>query len=146
MKMMNDSAYINLTKSQALIHAINATTMYATWARNSGKSSAGIGLRVLRLSELMPRAQVILYSDTFERLHDVIVPAIMGFLEHESGIVEGEDYVKFKKPPDHWTKPFCPLEKFDKVISFRSGFCLCLASQKVAGSANGYNAYALIVD
>jgi len=54
--------------------------------------------------------------------------------------------VKFKKPPDHWTKPFCPLEKFDKVISFRSGFCLCLASQKVAGSANGYNAYALIVD
>ena len=54
--------------------------------------------------------------------------------------------MKFKRPPDHWTKPLTPLEKYDKVISFRSGFCLCLASQKVSGSANGFNAYALIVD
>lgn len=143
---MNDASVINLTKSQALIHTINANVTYCTWARNSGKSSAGIGLRVLRLSEVMPRSQVILYADTFERLQDVIVPAICGFLESEAGLIEHEDYIKFKKPPDHWTRPLTPLDKFDKVISFRSGFCLCLASQKVSGSANGFNAYALIVD
>jgi hypothetical protein len=144
--MMNDTSIIQLSKTQALIHAINANVTYAVWARNSGKSSGGIGLRVLHLSEVMPGAQVILYSDTFERLNDVIVPGVIGFLQNEAGIVEGEDFVKFKKPPDHWSKPITPLDKFDKVISFRSGFCLCLASQKVSGSANGFNAYALIVD
>src|SRR3954466_6235892 len=101
---------------------------------------------VLHLSEVMPRAQVLLYSDTFERLQDVLVPAILGFLENEAGLIEGEDFIKYKRPPDYWTRPLTPLDKFDKVISFRSGFCLCLASQKVSGSANGFNVYAAIVD
>lgn len=143
---MNNSSYIDLTKSQALIHEYNANVTYATWARNSGKTSAGIGLRVLRLSQVMPRAQVLLYSDTFERLQDVLVPGILSFLEQSVGLVEGIDYVCYKKPPDHWVQPFSKLKKYDKVISFSTGFCLCLASQKVSGSANGYNAYALIVD
>ncbi|MEP7319713.1 MAG: hypothetical protein ABI921_13255 [Panacibacter sp.] len=142
----NNTAYINLTKSQAQMHAYNANVMYATLQRNSGKTSAGIGLRVLHLSQVMPGAQILLFSDTFERLQDVLVPGILSFLEHNVGMVEGVDYVCYKAPPEHWKKPLFKIKKFDKVISFATGFCICLASQKVSGSANGYNAFALIVD
>ena len=144
--MLNNTAYVNLTKSQALMHAINANIMYATLARNSGKTSAGIGLRVYHLSQVMPGAQILLYSDTFERLQDVLVPGILSFLEHNAGMIEGVDYVCYKAPPAHWAKPLFKIKKFDKVISFATGFCICIASQKVPGSANGYNAFALIVD
>src|SRR5690242_12064016 len=91
---MSDTSVINLTKSQSLIHLVNAQTTYCVWARNSGKTSAGIGLPVLHLSEVMPRAQVLLYSDTFERLNDVLVPAI---LNAYAALVDETKFIKEKK-------------------------------------------------
>jgi len=62
------------------------------------------------------------------------------------GLIEDEDYVLFKKPPDFFERPLIPLRKFDHVVSFKTGLALCCASQKVEGSANGYNGQSAIIE
>lgn len=141
-----ETTTLKLNRSQALAHMVNANVTACLWPRAGGKTTGGQGPRVVHLSEVMPRSQVILFSDTFERIHDRIVPNILTFVENEMGLIEGQDYVSFKTPPDHFEKPLIKLNKHDHVVSFASGFRLCCASQKVSGSANGYNAQALIVD
>lgn len=136
---------IKLTKSQALLKLVNPNVCYALWPRAAGKTNA-IGDRVEHLSETMPRSQILLFSDTFKRLEERIVPNILGYFQNEIGLIENEDFVVFKKPPDHFDKPITPLKVYDHVITFSSGLALCLASQAVPGSANAYNAQAMIVD
>jgi hypothetical protein len=135
-----------LVRSQALVHLINANVAYCVWPRAGGKTSGGIGPRILHLSEVMPRAQVLLVADSFERIEKVLWPGIEAFLNSELGLVAEVDYVVHKKPPDHWTKPYFIPAKYDHVISFATGFCLCEVSLSVSGSANGYNAQAVIGD
>lgn len=146
MMQSDDSIEITLHDSQALIQVINANVTYCAWQRAGGKTGGGIGPRVLRLSEIMPRSQCLLFSDTYDRLTTRIVPNIIGFLEQKHGLVEGVDFVKYSRPPAGFEKPLIPLDKFDRVISFSSGFCLCLVSLHVEGSANAFNAQAAIGD
>ncbi len=129
-----------LHDSQALIQIINANVTYCAWQRGGGKTGGGIGPRIQRLSQLMPRSQHLLFSDTYERLQDRIVPNIIEFQTSKLGLIEGVDFVMYKKPPEHWQKPIFPLNKFDKVISYSSGFAVCLVSLHIEGSANAYNA------
>lgn len=142
----DDSKVVRLHNSQAMIQIINANTTYCLWQRAGGKTGGGIGPRFLHLSEVMPRAQVLLFSDTYDRLQDRIVPNIIEFLENKLGLLEGVDFVKYKKPPENWEKPIIPLDKFEHVISFASGMALCLVSLRVEGSANAYNSQAAIGD
>lgn len=135
-----------LNRSQALVHLINANVTYCVWPRASGKTSGGIGPRILRLSEVMPRSQVLLVSDSFERIEKVLWPGVEAYLNAELGLVPEVDYVVHKKPPEYWTKPYFIPAKYDHVISFATGFCLCEVSLNVSGSANGYNAQAVIGD
>ncbi len=141
-----DTIEVNLHDSQALIQIVNANITIAAWQRAGGKTGGGIGPRLVHLSEVMPRSQILLFSDTYERLMDRIVPNITEFLTNKLGLIEGEDYVKYKKPPDNWDKPNVPLDKYDKVISFATGMALCLVSLRVEGSANAFNAQAAIGD
>lgn len=142
---MEENKIIKLGKSQALLKLVNPNVAYCTWPRATGKTSA-LGDRVEHLSETMPRAQILLFSDTYKRLEERIVPNMLSYFINDVGLIEGEDYVIGKKPPDHWEKPLIPLRVMDHVISFSSGMALCLASQQVPGSANAYNAQAMLVD
>lgn len=137
---------VDLNRSQALIHLINANVTYAVWPRAGGKTSGGIGPRVERLSEVMPRSQTLLVSDSFERISKVLLPSIENFLTEEMGLIPDQDYVVHKKPPAHWVKPMFVPAKYDHVISFATGYCLCEVSLEVSGSGNGYNAQSVIAD
>jgi hypothetical protein len=144
--MANDIKEVKLHNSQAMIQIINANTTYCAWQRAGGKTGGGIGPRLQRLSEVMPRSQILLFSDSYERLETRIVPNIVNFLQDKLGLLEDIDFVKYKKPPEHWVKPLIPIDKFEKVISFSSGMALCLVSLRVEGSANAFNAQAAIGD
>jgi len=141
-----DSKVVKLHDSQAMIQIINANTTYCAWQRAGGKTGGGIGPRFLHLSEVMPKSQVILFSDTFKRLKERIVPNIIEFLQNKLGLIEDIDFVKYKKPPENWDKPIIPLDVYENVISFSSGMALCLVSLHAEGSANAYNAQAAIGD
>jgi hypothetical protein len=142
----DDSIEVTLHDSQALIQIINANTTYCAWPRGGGKTGGGIGPRFLHLSEVMPRSQVLLVSDTYERLWNRIVPNFINFLSDNLGLIEGIDFVKYKRAPDNWAKPIIHLDKFDNVISFSSGMAVCLVSLHVEGSANAFNAQSAIID
>ncbi len=144
--MTGDFVNVDLHDSQAMIRIINANVTYCAWQRAGGKTGGGIGPHIQHLSEVMPRSQILLFSDTYERLKDRIVPNIQDFLERKLGLRENVDFVIFKKPPDDWTKPLINLNKFDKVISFSTGMALCLVSLSQEGSANAFNAQAAIGD
>ncbi len=142
----SDSIEVELLPTQADIITVNANTTYCLWPRAGGKTSGGIGPRIQRLSEVMPRSQILIVSDTYERLENRVIPNIINFLSENLGLIEDIDFVKYKKSPDHWTKPFIPLDKFGRVISFSTGIALCLVSLSVEGSANAFNAQAAIID
>lgn len=147
--MMEENSNVknaNLNRSQGLIHIVNANVTYFAGPRASGKTSGGIAPRLNHLSEVMPRAQIGLVSDKYERIHKVLLPSIEQYLNDEMGLKENVDYVKFRKPPDHFTKPIFPISQYDQVWSFASGVSLCMISLSVSGSANGYNLQALIGD
>jgi hypothetical protein len=74
-----------LNRSQALVHLINANVTYCLWPRASGKTSGGIGPRILHLSEVMPRSQVLMVADSFERIEKVLWPGIEAYLNAELG-------------------------------------------------------------
>jgi hypothetical protein len=141
-----DSIEVNLHDSQALIQIINANTTYCAWPRGGGKTGGGIGPRFLRLSEVMPRSQTLLVSDTYERLWNRIVPNFTNFLEDKLGLIEGVDFIRYKRPPESWQMPLIKLDKFDNVISFASGMAVCLVSLHVEGSANAFTAQSAIID
>lgn len=141
-----ESTVLKLNRSQALVHTVNANVTAMLWPRASGKTTGAIGPRIVHLSEVMPRSQCIYYSDTYERIHTILMPVVQTFLEKQMGLIEDQDYVAFKKPPDHFEKPLIRISKYDHVVSFASGFSLCCASQNVNGSANGYSAQSVIVE
>lgn len=143
---MNDAVALQLHETQALVKIINANTTYCWWQRAGGKTGGGIGPRVEELIRKMPKSQILLFSDTYERLKNRIVPNILSFMETKMGMVEGVDFVRYKKPPDTFDQPFIKLDDYSNVIAFSSGACLCLVSLKVEGSANAYNAQAAIGD
>jgi hypothetical protein len=136
---------IQLNKSQAKVFRVNANVCHNLWPRAEGKSSI-IGMRLTWLNERMPRSQVILYTDTYERHEQVIIPNITSFMTNEMGLIEDQDFVVGKKPPDHWVKPYIQPRKFDRVISFSDGLAVCQGSSFKDGSVNGFNAQAAIID
>jgi FtsZ-binding cell division protein ZapB len=143
---MEEAKVVHLHNSQALIQIINANTTYCTWQRGGGKTGGGIGPRFLHLSEVMPRSQVLLFSDTYDRLKKRIVPNIIEFLQNKLGLIENIDFVKYVKPPEYFENPLIPIDIYEHVVSFSSGMALCLVSLHVEGSANAYNAQAAIGD
>jgi len=142
----NEIVEVNLHPSQAMLQIINPNTAYCLGPRSGGKTGGIIAPRIQHLDLKMPRCQILLVSDTYERLKKIIVPSIVYFWESKLGMVEGIDFIKYKKPPNEWTKPIIPLDDYENVISFPSGTRLCLVSLSVDGCANGFNAQAAIVD
>lgn len=145
---MNDLLvkHLMLNEPQALVHLINANKTYCAWGRGTGKTSGVLGPRFVHLSEVMPRCQIGFITDTYERFHGAITKGIEGFITNDMGLVEGLDFLMFKKPPAHWTKPLYPIRKYDHVISFATGVAIVGGSMKIEGSLNGENLQALIGD
>lgn len=140
----NKETFFN--RSQSLIHIVNANVTHSLWPRAEGKTSGGSGRRLIHLSQVMPRSQCIIYTDTFKRSEEVLIPNMLNFISDEMGLREDVDYVKFKKPPIHWIKPLIQPLKFDRVVSFNTGFVLCCGAANEDGSVNGFSGQSAIIE
>ncbi|MBV9989391.1 MAG: hypothetical protein JO301_17055 [Chitinophagaceae bacterium] len=143
---MQNSIALDLNNSQARIHLINSNVMHFLGPRGTGKTQGGIGPRLMHLSSVMPRSQCVLASDTYDRLETVITGGVVSFLTTEMGLVEDQDFVVFKRPPANWIKPIIIPRKFDRAISFNTGFTVMCAGLFKDGSTNGIDAQSAIID
>jgi len=144
MNPMQENSRIVLSPSQASIKLVNSNVCYALWPRGAGKTNA-LGDRIEHLSEVMPRAQILLYADTFKRLEERIVPNILSFFINDAGLEENTDFTVFRKPPEEWDKPLIPLKMYQSCYQFQqwhgsllgisasTWFCQCLQCPGNAG-------------
>lgn len=144
--MIVDNRNIRLNRPQLILHKVNAKKTYILWARAGGKSGGGIGPRSMHLVTIMPGAQIGLVVPSYIMGFKQIIPNIASFWTNHMGLVEGENYVIGKKPPDDWPKPIIPVLDYKYVISFDNGTVMPVLSLEVEGSANGFNLQALIGD
>lgn len=141
--LITKEVYLNKSQSEAV--KINANMTFCLMPRGEGKTSL-LAMRLDRLNTVMPRSQILLATDTMERLETTIVPNLTAFLTSEMNLVEDEDFCVFKKPPEHWIKPFIIPRKFDRVISFKDGLAVCCGGLFKDGGFNGFNGQAALID
>jgi hypothetical protein len=106
--------------------------------RGGGKSFV-LGPSGQRMAKMMPRGLFYIASDTYDRLLNTTLPAIMDAWE-QMGLIEGEDYLINKKPADElgWEKPYSKRLKHDNTIFLKNGAAFKLVSQ-AAKNARGYS-------
>jgi len=143
---MSEVKKIKLNRPQILLHLVNANKTYSMWGRGTGKTNGGLGPRSIHLMNKMPGAQIGLVVPSYVMGFKQIINNIAGFWQNEMGLIEGENYVIGKRPPDEWAKPIIPVLDHKYVISFDNGSLIPVLSLEVEGSGNGFNLQALIGD
>jgi hypothetical protein len=143
---MGDELEIPLNRPQAEVHAVNANKTYCLWGRATGKSNGGLGPRIIRLFDKMPRAQIGMVCPSYIMGFKQILPNVIGFLENKMNLLEGENFVIGKKPLDGWEKPIIPVFDYKNVVSFDTGNVMPLLSLEAEGPGNGFNLQALVGD
>lgn len=98
--------------------------------RGSGKTRC-IPEDILDRAEALPKARIFLCSTTFSSIDDNIMPDIREVFKLH-GLMEGEDYVVDKKPPEHFEKPYKRIEDPRNSIHLFNGFAI----QKVSFGRN----------
>lgn len=137
---------VTLNRPQFLVHLINANKTYCLWGRGTGKSNGAEGPRIMHLFNTMPKAQIGLIVPSYEMGYNQILTNIIGFWQNEMGLVEGEDYVVGRKPPEDWEKPIIPIVDNKNCISFSNGSVMPIISLRREASANGFNMQAVVGD
>ena len=111
--------------------------------RGSGKTTvAGHETRVEM--NYLPRAKGFLAGLTYTQLTSNTVPAMEGAWQAH-GLREFDQksgfghYVKGKRPPANWIKPYQPPSSYENVISFLNGYTIQMLSMDRAELARGGN-------
>jgi len=141
-----ESKEVFLNKPQADIHIVNANKTYILWARAGGKTSGGEGPRIVHLFNQMPGAQIGFTAPSYKMAFGQILPNVIGFLQNEMFLFEGENYVIGKKPPDEWPQPIIPIFDHKYVLSFDNGCAMPILSLEAEGTGNGFNLQANVGD
>lgn len=137
---------VHLNRPQVDLHTVNANKTYALWGRATGKSNGGLGPRLVHLAEKMPRAQIGFTAPSYKMAFGQILPNVLGFLQNEMFMKEGENYVIGKKPPDDWPQPLIPIFDHKYVISMDNGCAVPILSLEAQGTGNGFNLQANLGD
>ncbi len=113
---------------QVLVDWINTTVMVVIGGRGLAKSTVIQALRSYKCVYEMPGAAFAFVSNTYANLQDNILPAVQkgwGLL----GLVEGRDYVKYKRPPEAWRRRCSVVvDDYRNAITFPNGCVIFLGS------------------
>ena len=133
--------YVNEKQRQFLAATQKRRTFVG--GRGSGKTTvAGHQTRVEM--NYLPRAKVFLAGLTYTQLTSNTLPAMEsawyahGLREYDQKSGFGH-YVKGKRPPTDWIKPYQPPSNYENVISFLNGYTIQLLSMDRAELARGGN-------
>ena len=136
---MNRKVYA--TKKQCLFLEGKQGIKIFIGGRGTGKSDAIAKQDYIRMNE-MPRAKSFLAGPYFGQVITKTLPSYLSSLaslrkfEYDPKKGWGH-YVVFKKPPEHWAKPYMPVKDYSRVITFANGYTKEIMSLYGADSGRG---------
>lgn len=136
----------HLNLPQLLVHLIGANHTIGEWGRGTGKSTGAVAPRMVHLAKVMPGMAGTFLAPSFRKFTDHMWPGIKKGFTEKMKLVEGRDFVCFKRPPEHWGKPFMAPKSFDHFVSFRNGSGFHIISFDHSQTANGLDTDANITD
>lgn len=125
---MSKKVYVN-PKQKTFLRQIFAAISIFLGTRASGKTGA-LAYRMYQRISLMPRGKFFVGALTIEQLKNVILPNVFKLLKEFYGLIEGEDYVLYKKPPSFFKEPIEKPEEHVNVIYWSNGSWTQLVSYK----------------
>lgn len=120
---------------------VKAIETFMLASRGTFKTSRGIALYILEKVAEMPGSTGVGVGLSYEHLSKNTLPPLkLAFID--LGLVENEDFVIGKRPPDHFEHPVLGVvnNNYKNTISFKNGTVVQLISLKVMASANGISA------
>jgi hypothetical protein len=106
--------------------------------RGWGKSTM-LALQVCIYAQEMPQSKGFIVSLSLKQLKNETLGPMMQIWK-AMGWVEDIHYVKWKRPPAHWKKPYYEVDDYEDIITFCNGVTLCcFSARNMEGAASGGN-------
>ena len=131
--MAQDLIYAN-AKQQIFLYQTHPVKFFHA-GRGTGKSHS-IAWSILEKANQLPRSTGMLTCKTLTQLQNKSLPVIKS-VWIKMGMVEGEDFVCFKRRPDHFIAPFREPEQYQNVVWFSNGTCFEIVASTQYDSARG---------
>jgi len=144
-----EKRYLNAV--QLDIQAVQANVLAVVMARGGGKTTGILAPRGLQIIKALPRGTVGFVGLSHRHIKDNIMPNFEKGLKH-LGLKRGYHYRVKEFFPEGWGVPMPyrelsdPQEQKKYVMHFSNGTILVFISQHNAGSSNGMDLDAIIVD
>ncbi|MCH8490016.1 MAG: hypothetical protein LAT81_08825, partial [Oceanicaulis sp.] len=110
-----------------VVDMISPKDLYLYLGRAAGKTTDFVAERLQDIVYDMPGAFIAVVADTYMNAMKNILPSLMEGLARK-GWIEGIHYVKDKRPPDKWGKPYKPVFEYKHTITFFNGVHLKIVS------------------
>lgn len=140
-----------LNTIQLEIQAVQANVLAVVMARGGGKTTGILAPRGLQIVKALPRGTIGFVGLSHRHIKDNIMPNFEKGLKH-LGLKRGYHYRVKEFFPEGWGVPMPyrelsdPQEQKKYVMHFSNGAILIFISQHNAGSSNGMDLDAIIVD
>lgn len=133
MKRLKTSQYQGSYLYNKQIDFLQATQPTKVFVGGRGAAKTfSLGVQLGLMATELPQAVIGLLGPSYVALKNNSLPSIkqawrsMGFVEQTS--TQLGQYVAFRKPPEHWAKPYNELSDYENVITFNNGFSVRLFS------------------
>lgn len=119
--------------------------VYMVAGRGTAKTSAAMAQRSMRVIDSLPRHNMSWVCPTYTSFYANVLPALVEGWNRE-GWVEGVHYVVNKKPPEHFKKPWRPVQSYKHTICIANGVVIYIVSMVRLESAAGNSYVHLFAD
>lgn len=128
--------YIYANPADIFVTLVDPKDLNLISGRATGKTTAILARRMLRINRSMPGAYLAFTGDFYSNLLSNTVPAMLKGWE-DMGLEEGKDFVVNERPPAHFEKPYKRPITYKHTVSFFNGCFYKLASMDVVSSMAG---------
>ena len=132
-------------KTKCFIGGRGAGKTFVLGVQNAIRAAGATDKAGNQVIKPLARAKFGLFGPTMMHLKNNVVPSMIrgiksvGFQEYNQTVCPHGQFVKFKKPPEHWLEPYEKPEDYTNVITFANGYTIQLFSWFAADQIRGSN-------
>lgn len=106
---------------------VKSKFLYLILGRGTGKTTDILAVRIMDIAYDMPGCYIALVTDTYMNAIKNVVPVILEGWER-NGYIQGIHYVVGHRPPDHFKKPYKPVQNWKHTMTICTGTHIKLVS------------------